>query len=74
MKRLTAVLTPAHTSVAPARGNHGLDTNDEAFIDDLVIVKIIVVSRTDRLIEALGISSHSPDSDRSADAPQFDKS
>jgi hypothetical protein len=39
---MTAVLTPAHTSVAPARGSHGLDTNDEAFIDDLVIAKKIV--------------------------------
>ena len=58
----------------PARASHGLDTNDEAFIDDLVIVKIIVASRTDRLIKALGISSNSPDSDRSADAPQLDQS
>ena len=30
-----------------------------------MIVKIIVASRMDRLIEALGIGSHSPDSARS---------
>jgi hypothetical protein len=78
LKPLTAVLTSAH-SVAPARGSRGLDTKDEALIDDVVIVKIIVASRRDALIEALGIASDSPDGDRSQihlvpGLPLFDKS
>jgi hypothetical protein len=65
--------------LAPARGSRGLDTKDEALIDDVVIVKIIVASRRDALIEALGIASDSPDSDRSQihlvpGLPLFDKS